>query len=127
MAYLEHVNITVAAPDATAGMFVDLFGWHVRWSGNSIHNGYSVHVGSATSYVALYTGEKGSLHDAQQVSYNQRAGLNHIAFVVDDLDTVETKVKARGFEPHSHADYEPGRRFYFQDENGLEIEVVQYD
>lgn len=126
MAYLEHVNITVADPDATAKMFVELFDWHVRWSGNSIHNGYSTHVGSETSYVALYTGEKGSLQDAQQVSYNQRAGLNHIAFVVGDLDAVEAKVKARGYQPHSHADYEPGRRFYFHDENGLEIEVVQY-
>jgi len=127
MAYLEHVNVTVTDPDATAALFMDLFDWHVRWSGASIHNGYSLHVGSETSYVALYTGAKGTLQEPQQVSYNQKAGLNNIAIVVDDLDAVEAKVKARGFTPHSHADYEPGRRFYFHDNDSLEIEVVQYD
>lgn len=65
--------------------------------------------------------------DAQQSSYAQKAGLNHIAVVVDDLDAVEAKVIARGYETHSHADYEPGRRFYFREENGIEIEVVEYD
>ena len=28
--------------------------------------------------------------------------------------------------PNSHQDYEPGRRFYFEDENGIEIEVISY-
>ena len=36
-------------------------------------------------------------------------------------------VKDAGFEPHSHGDYEPGKRFYFDDENGIEFEVVSYD
>ncbi len=30
MAHLEHVNVTVEDPDATAKLFEDLFGWHVR-------------------------------------------------------------------------------------------------
>ena len=46
--------------------------------------------------------------------------------VVDDLDAVETKVRTLGYATHSHADYEPGRRFYFDDENGIEFEVVSY-
>ena len=39
---------------------------------------------------------------------------------------VEAKIKALGYPTHSHADYEPGRRFYFDDENGIEFEVVSY-
>ncbi len=31
-----------------------------------------------------------------------------------------------GSQTHSHADYEPGRRFYFHDEDGIEFEVVSY-
>lgn len=127
MAYLEHVNVTVKDAKATAALFADLFGWHVRWEGNSIHDGYSVHVGSETSYVALYNPKGGDPVAGDVVSYDQRAGLNHIAVVVDDLDAVEGRVKAHGFESHSHADYEPGRRFYFHDDNAMEIEVVQYD
>ena len=52
--------------------------------------------------------------------------LNHIGIVVDDLDAIEQKVIARGDAPNSHQDYEPGRRFYFEDENGIEIEVISY-
>ncbi len=46
--------------------------------------------------------------------------------VADDIDAVETRVLAQGFTTHSHADYEPGRRFYFRDADGVEFEVVSY-
>jgi glyoxylase I family protein len=35
-------------------------------------------------------------------------------------------VKAEGLEPFGHADYQPGRRFYFLDADGIEFEVVSY-
>lgn len=127
MAYLEHVNVTVQDPDVTAGLFVDLFGWHVRWRGGAIGDGRSVHVGTDGCYIALYTGPDGVPQDAAHTSYREKAGLNHIGVVVEDLDAVETAVKARGYATHSHADYEPGRRFYFNEENGVEIEVVAYN
>ena len=31
-----------------------------------------------------------------------------------------------GLEPFSHGDYEPGRRFYFLDPDGIEYEVISY-
>jgi len=46
--------------------------------------------------------------------------------VVDDLDSVEDRVKAAGFTTGNHGDYEPGRRFYFHDADGIEFEVVSY-
>ncbi|NBD31319.1 MAG: VOC family protein [Alphaproteobacteria bacterium] len=127
MARLEHVNITVKDPKATAEMLQALFGWHTRWDGAAKNNGYTIHVGESETYLALYAGPEGAegQRDADD-SYRTRAGLNHIGVVVDDLDAAERAVKARGYEPHSHADYEPGRRFYFHEENGLEIEVVCY-
>ncbi len=127
MAFLEHLNVTVEDPDATAQLMIELFGWHVRWSGGAKGTGHSVHVGTDTCYIAFYTGPDGPQQAEADTSYRQKAGLNHIGIVVDDLDVVEEKVKARGFKTHSHADYEPGRRFYFHEENGVEIEVVQYD
>jgi len=42
------------------------------------------------------------------------------------LEAVEARVKAEGFVPHNHADYEPGRRFYFDGPDGIEYEVVSY-
>jgi len=128
MSRLEHVNVTVAEPRATAAMLSNLFGWKTRWEGEALNGGYTVHVGGADDYVALYTGPGGA--EGQQPadnSYLQRAGLNHVGVVVDDLDAIEAKVKALGYETHSHADYEPGRRFYFIEENGVEFEVINYD
>ncbi len=127
MGRLEHVNLTVADPKATAAMLCDLFGWQVRWEGAAIHGGHTVHVGEADTYLAVYSGVPGQALGAAENTYVRQGGLNHIGVVVDDLDAVEAAVRARGYAPHSHADYEPGRRFYFHEENGVEIEVVQYD
>ena len=120
---LEHVNITVTDPDATAAWMERLFGWHVRWSGAGMTTGRTVHVGDDTSYVALFT--YGDAAPGNE-SYRTIGGLNHLAVVTDDLDAMEEKVKAEGFETGNHADYEPGRRFYFHDKDGVEVEVVSY-
>lgn len=124
---LEHVNFTVPDPQKKADWLCDLFGWHVRWSGEAIHGGFTVHVGTDEDYLAIYSGPKRDPQRGTVDSYNQIAGLNHIGVVVDDLEKTEEKVRALGFEPHSHADYEPGRRFYFHDDDGIEFEVITYD
>ena len=123
-ATLEHVNFTVTDPDKTAQRLCDLFGWKVRWSGRSIHDGFTVHVGTDNAYLAIYS--HGKPDAPEEESYFTRGGLNHIGITVDDLEAVEAKVKAMGYEPYNHADYEPGRRFYFDDEDGIEFEVVSY-
>jgi len=124
MARLEHVNITVNDPDAYAEMLCRLFGWQVRWAGPSRGDlGHSVHVGGAEDYIALYA-EGGA--EALPDPHRAPGGLNHLGVVVDDLDATEAAVKALGFEPHNHGDYEPGRRFYFDGPDGIEIEVVSY-
>ncbi|PWJ22367.1 VOC family protein [Jannaschia seohaensis] len=121
---LEHVNLTVRDPDATADVLSDLLDWHVRWSGPAKDGGYSVHVGDDDSYVALYA-PKGTVADAGS-SYVTHAAVNHLGVVTDDLDAAEARVKAAGYTPHNHADYEPGRRFYFDGPEGIEIEMVSY-
>ena len=52
--------------------------------------------------------------------------MNHVGIVVQDLDATEEKVIAAGLKPFSHMDYDPGRRFYFLDEDQVEYEVVSY-
>jgi catechol 2,3-dioxygenase-like lactoylglutathione lyase family enzyme len=96
----------------------------VRWKGGSIHGGESWHVGGTDDYVALYAPPKQTEPAAE--SYYVHGGLNHVGVVVDDLDAAEGRVKAAGFTPFNHADYEPGRRFYFRDGDGIEWEVVSY-
>ena len=122
---LEHVNFTVKDPDATAQWLCEVFDWRIRWAGDAIHGGRSVHVGGDDAYVAVYNPGKAS--PGTDDSYHTLGGLNHLGLVVDDLDATEARVKAAGFAPHSHADYEPGRRFYFRDGDGIEFEVVSYE
>ena len=123
-AILEHVNVTVADPDKTAAMLIDLFGWHVRWRGEAKNGGLTVHVGTDDDYLAVYTHASSARTDGE--SYAEVGGLNHIGVVVDDLDAVEKRVMRAGFTPRLHGDYEPGKRFYFFADDGIEIEVVSY-
>ena len=121
---VEHINITVQDSLKTAQMLAELFDWDIRWQGDAIYGGVSVHVGGKDSYVALYTHPERL--DAGFDSYTSVNGFNHLGIVVDDLDGVEKKVLDAGYTPHSHGDYEPGRRFYFDDSQGLTIEVISY-
>lgn len=122
---LEHVNITVADPKGSAAILCDLFGWTIRWQGEAKDNGFTVHVGDEGSYLALYA------PDATLVPmgnpYVRLGAVNHVGVEVEDLDGVEARVRAAGYTPHSHADYEPGQRFYFDGPEGIEFEVVTYD
>lgn len=125
MTRLEHVNLTVSDGHATAAMLEDLFGWHIRWEGAALNGGHTLHVGTDDDYLAIYT--PNAKTKQAETSYVRHGGLNHIGVVVDDLDGIEAKVKARGLIPMNHADYEPGRRFYFDDPDGIEFEVVSYN
>ena len=124
-AELEHVNYSVSNAHKTAAWMETLFGWHIRWQGEAMNGqGHTIHVGTRDRYVALYSHAR--TQPQSEDNYATVNGLNHIAVTVDDLDSMEDAVKAHGFTPKSHADYEPGRRFYFYDQDGIEYEVVSY-
>jgi len=124
-ARLEHVNITVTDPDNTAARLCRMFGWKVRWTGDAAVGGYSVHVGTDDSYLAIYN--PGNLTGKTARRYTLTGGLNHVGVVVKDLDATTQAVVAEGFTPRDHADYKPGRRFYFTDDaDHVEYEVVCY-
>jgi catechol 2,3-dioxygenase-like lactoylglutathione lyase family enzyme len=120
---IEHVNVTVSDPERAAKLMETLFGWHVRWQGVARNGGRTVHVGSDRHYLALYTGH-GAAYSADHFAKGRP--LNHIGVEVDDLAAVEAKVVAAGLRPFGHDDYDPGRRFYFLDPDGIEYEVVSY-
>ena len=118
---LEHANISVTDPERSAALMIEMLGWKERWRGPSMKYGRSVHVGAEHDYIALYTG------DHVSGGYAKGNPLNHLAFTVSDLDAAEATVKRHGLEPLGHDDYEPGRRFYFFDWDGIEFEVISYE
>ena len=121
---LEHVNVTVSDPQKTATMMCDLFDWKIRWQGPSMQGGNTIHVGTDDTYLAVY-----AMNDHPKKStptYITQGGLNHIGIVVDDLEAIEERVVTAGFKTTNHGDYEPGRRFYFDDHDGIEFEIISY-
>ena len=125
MIKLEHANVTVSDPDATAAWLGEVFGWSVRWSGPGMQTGRTVHVGTPESYVALFSFGEAAATDAD--SYRTVGMLNHLAvFAEEDIDAVEARVRAAGFTPINHGNYAPGRRFYFHDADGIEWEVASH-
>lgn len=119
--YLEHANITVSDPERSSALLQKLCGWHERWRGPAINGGWTIHVGNERDYLALYTDN--TAHER----YAKGAPLNHVGLVVDDLVEAERLVVESGLAPFNHGDYEPGRRFYFFDWDGIEFELVSYD
>ena len=120
---IEHANLSVTEPARSAELFMRLCGWTERWRGESQLGGKTIHVGdpeTGATYLALYTG------DHVVGDYRKGQPLNHVGIVVDDLEGAEAAVRAAGLEAFGHDDYEPGRRFYFFDWDGIEFEVVSY-
>jgi catechol 2,3-dioxygenase-like lactoylglutathione lyase family enzyme len=118
---IEHANLTVSDIERSSEFFQKLLGWHERWRGEAMNGGETIHVGDERTYLALYTDRKP--HDR----FAKGQPLNHVGLLVDDLGAAERIVLDAGLETFNHADYEPGRRFYFFDWDGIEFEVVSYE
>ena len=117
---IEHANLTVSDVDRSSQLFQALLGWRERCRGEAMNGGETIHVGDERSYLALYTDRQ------PHERFGKGAPLNHVGVVVDDLGAAEQVVLDAGLETFNHADYEPGRRFYFFDWDGIEFEVVSY-
>jgi catechol 2,3-dioxygenase-like lactoylglutathione lyase family enzyme len=123
--FLEHVNLTVSDLDRSIDFYCRLLGLRVRWRRAPGEDGTpAAHVGDDRHYIALFQAGPGTTRPS--VDYDA-VGLNHFGFVVDDLDAACDRLETLGITPHSEADYEPGRRLYFMDPDGIEVELVEYE
>lgn len=122
--FLEHVNLTVADLDRSIGFYCELLGLRLRWRrAGGDGTTAAAHVGDDRHYLALFEARPGSRRPEPDY---ESVGLNHFGFVVDDLDAARERLAALGVAPHSEADYDPGRRLYFFDPDGIEVELVEY-
>ena len=118
----EHANVTVKDLDQSIDFYRDLLDFEVRWRGTVSRGNRAAHVGNDRFYLALFEASRGG-----EVDHDYEApGLNHVGFVVDDLDDKRRRLAKLGVDTHMEGDYEPGRRFYFYDPSGVEVELVEY-
>jgi len=125
---VEHMNITVGNLDNTLNFLQTAMpDFVVRGEGDSESNNKSyhwVHFGTDESYVALqaFTGRSKMTNER----YSDVGG-NHIGFVVEDIETLITRMEQKGFMPSSeNQDHPFRRRVYFETNDGLEWEFIQY-
>jgi catechol 2,3-dioxygenase-like lactoylglutathione lyase family enzyme len=121
--FLEHVNISVTDLERSVAFYRELFGFRVRWQGKSTNGQAVAHVGDDRYYVAMFQADAAG--PAPQMDPG-RVQINHFGFVVEDLEEMRSRLTRLGVTPHHEADYEPGRRLYFLDPDGIEIELVEY-
>ena len=125
--YLEHSNITVTDLDEAVRFLKTAFpDFRIRGRGRTKTPGNErdwLHIGTETTYLAL----EGATASASGHQTYRNPGLNHLGFVVEDLDSVVERLTSAGYEEHMRDFSHPHRkRTYFYDSDGNEYEFVQY-
>ncbi len=124
---LEHVNLTVTDLDRSVAFYRDILDFEVRWSGENELGMRQVHIGTDDYYLALFEGRNGQ-GDPPADDYYER-GFNHFGLLVGPDDGRFEEIRDRVAERDiaiSANEIPPGRRFYFHDPDGCEIEVAEY-
>ena len=124
---LEHANLTVLSLEETVAFLTTAFPhFRVRGGGQSDHGTWKkkwLHVGMDRIYIAL---EETTLVAKTDRQPQRETGINHVGFVVPDVEEIRRKMAAAGYEgamadPHPHR-----KRLYVQDPNGVTWEFVEY-
>ncbi len=125
-ARLEHANLTVQDLDGVVRFIVTaLPEFRLRYDGPGADGTRWVHVGTDETYLALNAAAAGSSPPAPP--YQGSPGLNHLAYEVEDVEAVRTRLRAAGFRESGAAEAHPHRRrVYFYDPDGNDWEFVQY-
>ena len=126
-AYLEHANITVPDVDA-AIQFLRALDDSIQVRHDETPEGSHrwVHVGTDTSYIALQAPHVDVEPKDARPTYENH-GVNHLGWVVDDLDAVVRRLDEMGYEQAMlGAPHRQRKRVYYYDAAGFEWEIVEY-
>ena len=123
---LEHANLCVHDVDAVVRFLKTAFSdFQVRRDATEPDGSRWVHVGNNETYIALNQANPAEVR--RGAPYKGRPGLNHLAYVVDDLEAVRARLRAAGYQDSTLPNAHPYRmRAYFYDPEGNDWEFVQY-
>ena len=124
MIKLEHANISATDAEAMTRFITSAFpNFHVRGEGLDSYGRPWRHVGNDEFYIAIQTVPT----KLERKPYGNETGLNHLGWEVDDVTTLEARMRAAGYEPNLKANEHPARkRVYFYDPDGNDWEFVEY-
>ena len=123
---LEHANVCVRDVEAMIRFLKTAFPeFRVRGEGKSRDGTRWVHLGTNDTYIALGQAKADSERDWRP--YRGEPGVNHLAYEVDDVDSLRVRLKAAGYRESTPPNAHPHRkRVYFYDPDGNDWEFVQY-
>jgi catechol 2,3-dioxygenase-like lactoylglutathione lyase family enzyme len=123
---LEHANICVTNIDSMIKFIQTAFPeFKERGGGVSSKGTKWLHIGTDDTYLALQLADEES--DSKWIPYSGKPGVNHLAFEVDDVDSLRERMLSAGYKESTPPNAHPYRkRIYFYDSEGNDWEFVQY-
>jgi len=123
---LEHANLSVRDVEAMIRFLMTAFPeFRIRGEGTNRNGIRWVHVGTHDTYIVLNQAKLDSA--THWVPYSGEPGVNHLAYEVDDVDSLRLRLKAAGYRDSTVPNTHPHRkRVYFYDPEGNDWEFVQY-
>jgi catechol 2,3-dioxygenase-like lactoylglutathione lyase family enzyme len=123
---LEHANLTVRDIEVMIRFLLTAFPeFRVRGEGISPDGNRWVHIGTQETYIALSPTKVEP--EKRWMPYRGVAGVNHVAYEVDDVEALRERMKSAGYKDSTPPNAHPYRkRQYFYDPEGNDWEFVQY-
>ncbi len=125
---LDHVNISVVDIDRTVAFLRIAFPeFIVRGGGQGEYQGATtawLHLGIDELYVSVNTTSKTVTR--QQPHGVPETGINHVGFIVENVDDVQGKYEAAGFRCVPVDELPSRKRLYVDDSDGIQWEFIQY-
>lgn len=125
--HFDHVNVSVVSIDRAAEFLNIAFPhFRIRGSGGGEYEGVRsawAHLGTDEEYISL--NETGNMEVGSR-NGSKLTGINHVGFVVLDLETLHGKYEAAGHKC-SFMNEAPARlRMYVTDQDSIMWEFIQY-
>src|SRR5262245_10454253 len=122
---LEHVYLSVKDLDRTLAFYRQLFpDWVLRWEGKTRGDERWVHFGPPGYGQPGYLSLAEQRDAAPTVEAYTTVGPQHVGFAHPDVDGVIARLKPT-IAPTDYVDDGRYRRAYFEDPDGIELELVQ--
>ena len=124
--FLEHVNLVVSNLNTSLAFYRAAFPhWKIRSQGKGEWYGKNrnwLHFGDDYHYIALSDHGEGNNRSLS----GHQVGLAHFAYVVNNIESLVTRMKAAGFEVDKGSKHAFRKNAYFIDPDGFEVEFVEY-
>jgi lactoylglutathione lyase len=119
---MDHVNMSVRDLDVSAAFYAALFGLEVKEEGSSTYGRWCIIGSPDRFYLSLL-----EMPGAERCKGPEAMHINHVGFVVDDIDETVNRIRALGLRldlGDKTTDWPRSRSAYIADPDGYLIEIT---